>query len=163
MAVVLAVHERVCNVLVLNDEKSSENDFEVIAKGVKFTDPCMISYAFNDNFIEFVKCMKDHEFETLTDIVRGELGFNECNDVFEEAAHEKISELKMKLDELNAENANLKEMLKKSSYELAEHMSLQSKQELECRFENAYKRLSIQNELLKEQNEKLIDRLAKFV
>lgn len=105
MAVVLAVHEKVCNVLVLNDEMYGENDFEVVAKGVKYTDPCMISYAFNDNFVGFVKCMKDHEFETLLDVIRGELGFNQIpNSTIENAEKDKcIAELEKQVRTLSAE------------------------------------------------------------
>lgn len=187
MAVVLAVHERVCNVLVLNDEKSSENDFEVIAKGVKYTDPCMISYAFNDNFLEFVKCMKDHEFETLTDIVRGELGFNALYrtdyPILNEEAQKEIDDLKMKLegaermlDEVTAKYENEKSIcdglqrelaetateLEKASCELTTKKFSELKQNMENTFEKAYIKLSIKYELLQDQNEKLIDKLAEL-
>ena len=53
-AVVIAVHPKICNVLVLNEERKSEDDIEVIAKGIKYTDPRMLSYTYNNLFVNFI-------------------------------------------------------------------------------------------------------------
>ena len=176
MAVVIAVHERACNVLVLNDERVSETDFEVIAKGVKYTDPTMISYAFNNNFTDFIKSMKEHEFETLLDVVRGELGFNGVT-AYEDAMHEKINELNEKVAKLIGENSELKaicedkernldEIMKTLNEEIEnntklteENLNLQVKLFEKQETETNELQILVERNFYKEQYEKLFERM----
>ena len=68
MCIVLKVFSKFGLVLALNDERKSEDDIEVIAKGLKFTTPYMISYRFERDFMNYVKQLKDDAFETLMDV-----------------------------------------------------------------------------------------------
>lgn len=96
-AVVIAAQDRMCNILCLNEERTSEADIEVIAKGLKFTDPRMLSYKSNKSFVNFVRTMKEDEFEKLLDVVSGSLGFDAGSEAYEEAALNQIKELKWQL------------------------------------------------------------------
>ena len=94
---VLKVIKKVAIVLSLNEDMKSEDDIEVICKGIRFTTPYMISYKFEKGFVNYVKSMKEDEFKTLLDVVGGHLGFETDGSTFEEAAHEMVNELKKKL------------------------------------------------------------------
>ena len=65
LAVVLTVQDTFCNVLVLNEQSKNDNDVAIKAIGLKYTNPAMMSYAFKDNFREFVRLMRDEEKENL--------------------------------------------------------------------------------------------------
>lgn len=72
-AAILATHVRYATILVM-----SENDklpYKVSCEGVKYTDPGMIQYAYNDRFKTFVGSMEEDEFDNLFNAVIGKLGY----------------------------------------------------------------------------------------
>lgn len=76
MAVVLNVHENHCNILCLKDEKE-EGNIPVVAQGIKYTDPAMVSYKMKRGFISYIRTMKEPDFENLVCKVRKSLGFGD--------------------------------------------------------------------------------------
>lgn len=72
-AVILAVHTKYATILTV-----SENDklpYKVPCRGMKYTDPGMIQYAYNDKFKTFIRSMKEDEFKKLFDAVIKKLGY----------------------------------------------------------------------------------------
>lgn len=180
-AVVIAVQERICNILVLNDEKESEDDIEVIAKGLKYTDPTMLSYKFKKGFVNFVRTMKEDEYKTLLDVVRGSLGFDAGAESCEEAALDQIKELKWQLNvekELSAkrqiDNEDMLKLLDEMTAKMKDQSrtienleeekmklehKLDSKEFSEKKNETKDLQTLLERNFYKEQYEKLFERL----
>lgn len=115
MAVVLNVHENHCNILCLKDEKE-EGSVPVVAQGIKYTNPAMVSYKMKRGFISYIRTMKDTDFENLVCKVRKSLGFGDENAKVEEPVKESgIVDHDAEIDRLKKLNADLtmeKEILK---------------------------------------------------
>lgn len=163
---VLKVIKKVALVLALNEDRKCEDDIEVICKGIRFTTPYMVSYKFEEGFVNYVKSMKEDEFETLLDVVGGHLGFEADGNTFEEATHEMVNELKMKLEDsernLESKRSHIERMKERILELEAELVNLKTDQSFAESgiLEKEKRRLEIKCELLQEQNEKLLDRLA---
>lgn len=71
--VVLASHNDIAQVLHIS-EYGGDNSIEVNYQGISFTDPRKIQYAFNDNFTNYIRTLKDEEFEAIMDAVAEGLG-----------------------------------------------------------------------------------------
>ena len=81
---ILAVHEKVCNALLLTDEKKVDSDIEVIGEGMQYTNPCMIQYKYKNTFERFIRKVPDDEFKYIQNRVGDVLGFtfncpNDCS------------------------------------------------------------------------------------
>ena len=103
--IIIKNHGRMCNVLSLLDESKSNQCIEVVSRSLKYTDPRMIQYMFNDNLGQFVKALSEEEFDKLLDEVEDALELNvsrgfarETLDELE-AAKERIVELEIQLEE----------------------------------------------------------------
>lgn len=107
LMVVIEEQERFCNVLMLTDEKKHETDVEVIARGKMYTNPAMISYKFNDTFLNFVRRMKDDEFAELMHEVNARFSMISfvAPEVLEEDAEKE--EMKVYIMKLEAETKEL--------------------------------------------------------
>lgn len=79
LALILKVQEGFCNVLMLKDEKR-ETSVAVVAQGMKYTDPALLSYKMNKAFIRYVRTMKDAEFEKIRRKVKESLGFGNAEE-----------------------------------------------------------------------------------
>lgn len=148
---VIAANERFSSILLLTDESKSEDDIEVIARCIKYTNPMMLSYKFNSCFATFVKAMKDDEFATLKEVIAGKLGLNVAV-----ADEEGIIAL------LKNQNENMKkdmELLFHERNELKEKLTFIGNQPVIQHDPEELVILKAQVEMLEKQNEKLLDRL----
>lgn len=66
--IVLASHNDIAQVLHIS-EYGGDYSIEVNCQGISFTDPRKIQYAFNDNFTNYIRTLKDEEFEAIMDAV----------------------------------------------------------------------------------------------
>lgn len=82
IAVILAVHEKFSTVLVL-----AENDklpYSVKCQGLKYTDPAMLQYTYNDAFTNLIRSMSDDEFSDIMQAVIDALGYEMPENVAKE-------------------------------------------------------------------------------
>lgn len=116
--VVLNVHEKHCNIITLLPQNSNEHDYVcVIAKGLKYTDPALVSYKMKSGFIAYVKTMKEFDFENLLRKVRKSLGFADEIQKIEDSA---VNADVMIDEQTKAENESLKFELEETK-KLADH------------------------------------------
>lgn len=100
------------NILSLSDHiRNSKNEKESIEVAGRYTEPGMLSYAFNSNLGAFVERVSDIEFKCILSEI--EASFNLC--FYSNVQPEKETyELKVAMDRLNlaeAENKSLKKKL----------------------------------------------------
>lgn len=69
-------HGKHCNVLTLLDECKNNWCIEVKSRSLKYTDPRMMQYLFNENFSQFVKALTGEEFDTVLDDIEDAMGLN---------------------------------------------------------------------------------------
>lgn len=69
MVVVVAAHEGYCTVLLLNDERKSENDVGLAIGNNMYTDPGKLAYRYNNIFTERVMRLPNDEFSILISAV----------------------------------------------------------------------------------------------
>lgn len=106
-AVVVRAQEGFCNVLLLKEENERpEQTVTVIAKGVKYTDPSMLSYKMNNGFVNYVRTMKDVDFERLLQKVKERLGFESTDNGMLKAQVDSLLDC-----QLQEENERLKKEL----------------------------------------------------
>ena len=124
---ILANNERFSTVLNLKEENRDDEDVKVIAHGVMYTNPAMISYKFNNQLCEFVRILKNAEFNAVMNGVAEKLGFANVDTAYEEAAIETVNKLKaekaelqMKLEGAEREMEAAKHMADKLSFDLKE-------------------------------------------
>lgn len=72
-AVILSVHEKFSTVLVLND--NDRLPYSVNCKGMKYTDPGMVQYVFNDKIQNYIRSMSDKECADIMQAVVDALGY----------------------------------------------------------------------------------------
>lgn len=100
-ALVIKNHGTLCTVLVLMDENKSNHCIEIRSNTVKYTDPRMMQYMFNDRFGKFVKRLPDDDFNAVLDEIEDALEVNvyrkDANDALETAKAE-VKELKAQLE-----------------------------------------------------------------
>ena len=72
-AVVLQVHEKYSNILVITDD--AKMPYKVTCRGEKYVDPGMVQYVFNDRVVSFIRSMTDSEYEAIMDAVIDALGY----------------------------------------------------------------------------------------
>lgn len=73
--VLLAVHNKFSTVLMLSDNESLP--VSVIGSSMKYTDPGQIQYIYNDNLVEFIRSMKQKEYDELMRAVADGLGIKQ--------------------------------------------------------------------------------------
>ena len=71
-AVILSVHDNYSSVVVLWDK---EKPYIVNCRGMKYTDPGMVQYVFNDKITGFVRSMSDQEYADIMQAVVDSLGY----------------------------------------------------------------------------------------
>lgn len=72
--VILSVHDKFSTVLMLgNDEKMS---FSIKSNGLKYAEPGMLQYMYNDNIICFIRSLTDKELNSLMNAVIDSLGYD---------------------------------------------------------------------------------------
>lgn len=97
-------HGTLSNVLTLLDENKSKYCIEVASRSLKYTDPRMLQYAFNEGMGQFVKSLPDEEFDKVLDEIEDALELNiyrqespEENEALEQAK-QKIKDLETQLE-----------------------------------------------------------------
>lgn len=153
-AVVVAVQEDFCNVLVLNEENKSDDDVQVKAFGIMYTHPAMLSYTFNDRFNRFIRAMTEEEFNSLLSAISKKLLF-----AGQKKNTEEVERLKTKLAETEATLERKKEVNKKLCE--ANEILKEQVEELEDSGKDSADviRLATERDLYKAQYEKLLERL----
>lgn len=73
-AVILSVHNRYSTILLLTD--NSDLPYRVNCRGVKYTDPGMLGYAFNENVASLIRSMKKDELDDILREVVEALGYS---------------------------------------------------------------------------------------
>ena len=71
--VIVSVHDKFSTVLMLSDNENLP--FSIKCNGMKYTDPGMLQYVYNDNFTEFVRAMTQPEIDELMKAVIDSLGY----------------------------------------------------------------------------------------
>lgn len=143
LAVVITVQKTFCNVLVLNEQCKDESDIAIKAIGLKYTNPAMMSYAFKDNFHEFIRLMSDHEITEVIAKINERLDFPVS--VTDEAYFEEL--LKDKNEEIEALKDRI-EVLVEQNEEVNHSIT-----------ERTVIELTVERDLYKTQYEKMLERL----
>lgn len=73
---VIKNHGTLCTVLTLLNERKHQCCIEVASRAMKYTDPRMVQYAFNDGFGSFVKALPDEAFDAVLDEIEDALSLN---------------------------------------------------------------------------------------
>lgn len=73
---VIKNHGTHCNVLTLLDDRRTKYCIEITSRSLKYTDPRMMQYLFNDNLGQFVKALSDEEFDKVLDEIEDALELN---------------------------------------------------------------------------------------
>lgn len=71
--VILAVHDKYSTILSLSD--SDKQPYGVKCRGMRYTDPGMIQYAYNNKLSNYIRSMTDYEYAELMDAVVDSLGY----------------------------------------------------------------------------------------
>lgn len=104
---VIKNHGTHCNVLSLLDESKSKFCIEIKSRSLKYTDPRMMQYLFNDNLGQFVKALSEEDFDKVLDEIEEALELDICRaDAKDEleAAKNRITHLE---EELEAERKKI--------------------------------------------------------
>jgi len=102
---VIKNHGTHCNVLALLDECKAKHLVEITSKSLKYTEPRMLQYLFNDNLTSYVKALSAEEFNKILDEIEEALELNiyrpDAQDAKDEleAAQNKIKHLEEQLAE----------------------------------------------------------------
>lgn len=153
-----------CNVLNLFDDKLYENSIEVITTEIKYINPAMMQYAFNNRFTRKIMKMNDAEFESIIDKVYESLGITVDDGGYEEAAIELANELKLQIDEEKAhceKEKALADSLKKELFEVVQERDELKKRvkESECTPKLDTIKLEAERDLYKRLYEQTLERL----
>lgn len=73
--IVIADHGKFCTVLNLCENYNPEQ-IEVVCQGIMYTDPRKLQYTFNDMFTNFIRTMKDEEFDYIMEKIADGLGLD---------------------------------------------------------------------------------------
>lgn len=71
--VILAVHDKYSTIISLSD--SDKLPYSVKCRGMRYTDPGMIQYAYNNKLSNYIRSMTDQEYVELMDAVVDSLGY----------------------------------------------------------------------------------------
>ena len=143
LAVVISVQKAFCNVLVLNEQCKDESDIAIKAIGLKYTNPAMMSYAFKDNFHEFIRLMRDDEITEVITKISERLDFPVSvtdEDYFEELLKDKNEEIEALKDRIEV----LVEQNEEVNHSITERTVIE---------------LTVERDLYKTQYEKMLERL----
>ena len=105
---VLAAHGSYSTVLTFSDEPRERRTVQLNAQGMKYTEPGMITYKFNDGFNRFIRQTKEEEFADIIGQVECAMGLDLNAPIPLEVYESKeIKRLQMEVEELKAKNLNL--------------------------------------------------------
>ncbi len=96
-------HGKLCNVLSLLDESKNNHCIEIASRSLKYTDPRMLQYSFNDSMGQFVKALPDDEFDKVLDEIEDALELNIYRNIYRpeaEEVNEAVEALEQKVKEL---------------------------------------------------------------
>lgn len=71
-AVIMKIHESYSTILVLTDKKG---EYSVKCRGIRYTDPGMVQYVFNNRVTGFIRSMSDQEYADILQAVVDSLGY----------------------------------------------------------------------------------------
>lgn len=71
-AIILSMHDNYSSILVLSDKARS---YSVNCRGMKYTDPGMVQYVFNDKITGYIRSMSDQEYADIMQAVVDALGY----------------------------------------------------------------------------------------
>ena len=74
-AVILMVHDQYSTILTLSD--NDRLPYSVKCKGIKYTDPGMIQYTFNNNIASYIRSLSDDEYAELIQKAVDSLGYEQ--------------------------------------------------------------------------------------
>ncbi len=72
---ILRNHGTFCNILTLVESTSDTRSIPVMSRSIRYTNPAMIRYCFNNGLGQFIKKIPYDDFEAIMDEVREALGF----------------------------------------------------------------------------------------
>lgn len=71
-AIILSMHDNYSSILVLSDKVRS---YSVNCRGMKYIDPGMVQYVFNDKITGYIRSMSDQEYADIMQAVVDALGY----------------------------------------------------------------------------------------
>ena len=105
---VLAEHGSYSTVLIFSDEQRERRTVQLNAQGMKYTEPGMITYKFNDGFNRFIRQTKEEEFADIIGQVECAMGLDLNAPIPLEVYESKeIKRLQMEVEDLKAKNLKL--------------------------------------------------------
>lgn len=87
-------HGTLCTVLGLLPERKNKYCIEIASKALKYTDPRMIQYSFNDSMGQLVKALPEEEFDKVLDEIEDALEIN----IYQAEESEAIKNLKAEVE-----------------------------------------------------------------
>lgn len=82
-------HDTVCTVLSLIAECKSKNCMEITSRELKYTDPRMLQYVFNESLGNYVKTLPEEEFARVVEEIERALQIDMKKEAKEAKAEEK--------------------------------------------------------------------------
>ena len=105
---VLAAHGSYSTILTFCDEPRERRTVQLNAQGMKYTEPGMLTYKFNDGFNRFIRLATEEEFADIIGQVECALGLDLNAPIPLEVYESKeIKRLQMELEDANAKNFEL--------------------------------------------------------
>ncbi len=95
---VIKNHGKLCNVLSLVEDCKNDHCIEVKSKALKYTDPRMLQYVFNEQLGYFIKKMTDEDFDLILDAVEDALELN----IYRADAKTAVDDAQKQIKELEA-------------------------------------------------------------
>lgn len=134
---ILAVHEKVCSILTLHDERKSESDLEFVTanNGIQYTNTAMISYKFKNLFEVHVETLSEEMFRWIQSMVAQTLGMHDFSDTmadYEEMYNglkDDAERLMENYRQLRIENEDLKTLLANDSHDSKERIVLEAERD----------------------------------
>ena len=105
---VIAAHGSYSTILTFCDEPRERRTVQLNAQGMKYTEPGMLTYKFNDGFNRFIRLATEEEFADIIGQVECALGIDLNAPIPLEVYESKeIKRLQMEVEDLKAKNLKL--------------------------------------------------------
>ena len=154
---VLAEHGSYSTVLIFSDEQRERRTVQLNAQGMKYTEPGMITYKFNDGFNKFIRLTTDEEFADIMNQVAGALEIEKKEEAYIPFVVAETKEIQRLQAELEDASAKILE-LEKDNVQLAATIYENEKTDSNITI------LKTERDLYKSQFESLLERvIAKAV
>ena len=105
---VIAAHGSYSTILTFCDEPRERRTVQLNAQGMKYTEPGMLTYKFNDGFNRFIRLATEEEFADIIGQVECALGLDLNAPIpLEVYESNEIKRLQMEVEDLKAKNLKL--------------------------------------------------------